>query len=212
MNGEVKRHKATVKFVERNWIKLQNLAAMQNTSATAILNNLVEAYVDDKLPENYEERIQTEVYRVLDSKIEDSLIEAIAQRVQEKLGGTVQIDLPNDEIEAEVAYSTADTDNTVNTANTDDTDSTSDTDSTDGTVNTDSTDIISRLNANLAKFKRYKVTDRSKGHKDRYVAEKEGLSTYTITRYRKGQRSPSAEFIARWGLNWNGSEWLENKA
>lgn len=44
------KHKATINFARENWIKLLNLAAMQNTSATAILNELVDAYVNEKLP------------------------------------------------------------------------------------------------------------------------------------------------------------------
>lgn len=203
--AEERRHKATVKFVERNWIKLQNLAAIQNTSATAILNELVQAYVEDKLPDRYAERIEAEVNRVLDSKIEATLIDAIAEKVREKLIGTGRLihrdspDSTDNTVLSEAREDTPTTDNTVYL------------ESVSSTDNTVSTEAPSKTEANLAKFKRYKASDRAKGHKDSYVAEKEGLATYTVSRYRTGKRSPSVEFIERWGLNWNGSEWLDNK-
>lgn len=76
--AEREKHKTTIKFVKENWIKLQNLAAIQNTSPTQILNDYVEALVNDNLPKNYEKRIQDKVCGELDKHITDELVEAIA--------------------------------------------------------------------------------------------------------------------------------------
>ena len=68
---EVKKHRTNIEIVKDNWIKLQNLAALQNTSPTRIVNDLIDSYVNEKLPEDYQERIDERVNKVLDDKIDD---------------------------------------------------------------------------------------------------------------------------------------------
>ena len=207
---EREKHKTTIKFVKENWIKLQNLAAIQNTSPTQILNDYVEALVNDNLPENYEKRIQDKVCGELDQRITDELVEAIALRVASHL----RLKLDTD--------STANTAKIIKTVDVsrqkqiDNTDSTDESISIASTANTakkktkKKTVDPDRKAANIAKFKRYKASDNKRSYDDKYVASQEGVAKGTVWRYRKGERSPKQEFIDNWGLNWNGEQWIKN--
>ena len=260
------RYKTSIAFYQENWTKLQNLAAMQNTSPTAIINDLVDAYVNDKLPDNYEQRIEEKVYATLDTKITNATIEAIAQRVLLLLNSpkdnikiayatdatTIEVEAEDTSatntidattIEVETIVETEDTTDATSTTNNNlTTEANNTTEATDATLEladeineaiftggkslkqkkaTKTTKVTNNKNksasssedkktANLAKFKRYKASNNKKGYDDSYVAGKENLSKQTINRYRLGNRSPKTEFIERWGLNWNGSQWVKN--
>lgn len=210
------KYKTSIAFYKDNWVRLQNIAAMQNTSPTAIVNELVEAYVNDKLPDNYEQRIEEKVYATLDTKISNATIKAIAERVAVLL---------------QLSQNGSKTTNATNATNEDNDENLIDvvneaiftggaslkrnkaTKATKTTKTTKATKATNKnkAEANVAKFRRYKASDNRKGYDDGYVAAKEGLTKAVVSRYRKGGRSPKAEFIERWGLNWNGEQWIENK-
>ena len=228
------KKKITILFDQEVWVKLQNIAAIQNTSASKILNVFAKSYVEGKLPEDYEQRIQEKVFEILDQQIEKSLIEDIADRVAFKLGlqnpliETVEPSkVPEifNQPEIRQVYDTYNTDSTneINTDSTGNTDSTaivistdnkdiSDQKTTDSTDNTDKKKLSAeeKKQLNIAKFRRYKASDNRKAYDDTWVATKEGKARESIRRYRKGIRSPNPEFIERWGLNWDGNQWIEN--
>lgn len=185
-----------------NWIKLQNLAAIQNSSCTAIVDQLIDAYVNDKLPDNYEQRIQEQVYSVLDNKISDKLITAIALRVSAilepkntvKTVDTDKIDQPEKNPKKTKSKS-KNVENEIvsiipNTAS--------------------AVDTVDIKEKNTALFTRHRAASNKKSHPDSYVAAQEGLARQTVRRYRKGERKPKPEFIEKWGLNWDGSAWCLN--
>ena len=213
------KYKTSIAFYKDNWVRLQNIAAMQNTSHTAIVNELVEAYVNDKLPDNYEQRIEEKVYATLDTKISNATIKAIAERVavllQPSQNGskatnatntTNATNRDNDENLIDVLNEATEATKATKKQNK----ATKTTKATEATKATKATNK-NKAEANIAKFRRYKASDNRKGYDDGYVAAKEGLTKAVVSRYRKGGRSPKAEFIERWGLNWNGEQWIENK-
>lgn len=209
--AEVKKHKTTIKFVEENWLKLQNLAAIQNTSPTAILNSLLDAFVNENLPENYEKRIQDRVYSELDKRIDDVMIDEIALRVAIKLG------LKKDEVLTEAdpieAFVISEKPEKKQIFYADDTASTTkDTDisSTTSTTKKKKLSQEEKIAANLAHFQQYKASSNKKSYADSYVSAQEGLSRETVRRYRNGSRSAKPEFVERWGLNWNQTQWIKN--
>lgn len=207
---EVKKHRTNIEIVKDNWIKLQNLAALQNTSPTRIVNDLIDSYVNEKLPEDYQERIDERVNKVLDDKIDDVLIENIAARALKMLdtAGYLAVDIVDRDVsntpQTLDANATTDIDSTNEINGTDATDITSDTGSTD--------EIDDRRSPELKPFlfKRYKASDNKKGYNDGLVAAKEGLSRESVRRYRKGIRTPKPDFVERWGLNWNDTQWVRN--
>lgn len=211
--AEREKHKTTIKFVKENWIKLQNLAAIQNTSPTQILNDYVEALVNDHLPENYEKRVQDKVFDELDQRISDELVESIALRVASHL--RLKLDTDSTANTAE-NIKTVDVSKQKQIANTDSTDSTAKSTSTASTANTAKKKTKKKVvdpdrkAANIAKFKRYKASDNKRSYDDKYVASQEGVAKGTVWRYRKGERSPKQDFIDSWGLNWNGEQWIKN--
>lgn len=222
-------HKSTIKFQADNWVKLKNLAAIQNTSPTQILNQLLDSYVNDKLPENYETRIKDKVHEELDRRITDIFLDTIALKVAERLNldssttsTTNATDIDNTENTIEVSATEENTTSTTSTTRKPKTSSTSNTSNTTKKAKSPSTtnttkkikrlglEEIERREANLDKFKHYLASDRKPTYKDIMVAAKEKLNKETIRRYRTGERTPKPEFIKKWGLNWNNTEWIEN--
>lgn len=210
-----KRYKTSIAFNEENWIKLQNIAAIQNTSPTAILNDLLDAYVNEKLPDRYEEQIKEKVFLALNEKIDDYLVEGIAQKVVELIGSgkvqTVDLHLTDATNATNATFNatnaTSATKDATNTTNaTKDIDVTNATSATKDTVPEDD-----KRKSNIAKFKRYKASDNKKSYNDSYVAAQENRSKTAVNRYRTGRRSPQQDFIDRWGLSWNGEQWIKNE-
>jgi hypothetical protein len=215
--------RVNMKLDSDNWIKLQNLAAIQNSSCTAIIDQLIDAYVNEKLPDNYEQRIQEQIYSTLDTAISDHAINRISELVAVKLGFYKADNQPY------AIEDTEDTDSTENTENTENTDSTEDTDSTvkktkknkkvENEViaivkspDTDSTDNTDKTEAeiNIARFQKHRAASNKISRPDSYVASQENLARQTIRRYRKGERKPKQVFVDKWGLNWDGSAWCLN--
>lgn len=78
---QMSKARVNMKLDSDNWVKLQNLAAIQNSSCTAIIDQLIDAYVNEKLPDNYEQRIQEQVYNTLDTAISDNSLRRISELV-----------------------------------------------------------------------------------------------------------------------------------
>lgn len=193
-----------MKLDSDNWVKLQNLAAIQNSSCTAIVDQLIDAYVNDKLPDNYEQRIEEQVYKTLDAKIAEHMLTRISELVAAKLGHSV-----------DAAFSTDKTVDTVKKTKKTKTDQKVENEviAIVKSVDTDNTDDTDKTEAeiNIARFQRHRAASNKISRPDSYVAAQEGLSRNTIRRYRKGERSPKKpEFIEKWGLNWDGSAWCLN--
>ena len=108
----------------------------------------------------------------------------------------------------------ADDEDIINNA--DSTDSKNITTDTDDIDDTDSKKINSeqtkeeKRQINIDRFKHYKASENRKGYNDRYVANEENLATTTVSRYRRGLRSPKQDFVDKWGINWNGEQWIKN--
>ena len=280
----------TIRVEDDLWIQLQNIAAIQNTTCTDLINEDIQARVANTVVPDLKAKIDRAVDDCLSNTIEDSLINAIADRVFERLvqknrnllpfktvetieastddlkAEIVKADIDNEEPaswseyvsqEQEVFYPTEDKDisfdelnkQTVETVETVENDNkefvptltktvkTVENNQDEKTVETVETvknkndEIIAnivetvetvetvkntklskeeKIAANLAKFKQYRSIDNRKGYSDSFVAGQEGLSKATINRYRKGERSPKQDFIDRWGLSWNGNEWIKN--
>ena len=210
------KRKTTIAFDPDNFVKLQNIAALQNRTVTDILNELIEGYVKGKLPDGYEERIKDKVFALVDQRVESDYLDAIAEKVASLLSSKI---------------STTDTARTIDTIasttnpiaapdspkyqsfvikpDTFEEKSTTDIARTAKKKTEDKTTKEDKQAANIAKFKRYKASDNKKSYDDQYVASQLGVGKETVRRYRKGLRSPKQEFIDAWGLNWNGTQWVK---
>lgn len=200
-----------MKLDSDNWVKLQNLAAIQNSSCTAIIDQLIDAYVNEKLPDNYEQRIQEQVYSTLDSVISDQALNRISELVAVKLGFCKA---GNEPYAVDDPFDTAKTDNTVEK-----TKKTKANKKTENQViaivkspNTDKTDDTVKTEAeiNIARFQKHRAASNKISRPDSYVAGQEGLARQTVRRYRKGERKPKQAFVDKWGLNWDSSAWCLN--
>ena len=209
---ENKKKRTTIVFDADNWVKFQNIAAMQNTSPTQLLNELVASYVSNKLPENYQQRIQEKVFETLDKQIDKAQLEIIADRVFEIFWTrNLSIDtietVPTLPIEGitvpELNQELKDKTNATNTTSATKANVTNTTKATKLTKE-------EKIKKNLAKFRRYQASDNRKSYKDGDVAPQEGVTSKTINRYRIGIRSPGQGFIDRWGLSWDGKGWIKN--
>ena len=210
------KRKTTIAFDPDNFVKLQNIAALQNRTVTDILNELIEGYVKGKLPDGYEERIKDKVFALVDQRVESDYLDAIAEKVAILLSSE---------------KSTTDTARTINTIasttnpiaapnspkyqsfvikpDTSEKKSTTDIARTAKQKTEDKTTKEDKQAENIAKFKRYKASDNKKSYDDQYVASQLGVGKETVRRYRKGLRSPKQDFIDAWGLNWNGTQWVK---
>lgn len=211
------KRKTTIAFDPDNFLKLQNIAALQNRTVTDILNELIEGYVNGRLPEGYEERIKDKVFALVDQRVDSNYLDAIAEKVAVLLSSE---------------KSTTDTARTIDTIasttnpiaapnspkyqsfvikpDTSEEKSTTDTARTAKKKTEDEMAEENRRAANIAKFKRYKASDNRKSYNDHYVASQIGVAQVTVWRYRRGERSPKQDFIDMWGLNWNGEKWIKN--
>ncbi len=212
------KRKTTIAFDPDNFVKLQNIAAIQNRTVTDILNELIEGYVNERLPEGYEERIKDKVFALVDQRVDSNFLDAIAEKVASLLSSkksTTDMASTIDTIASSInPIAVADSPkykNFIVETGTSEEKSTTNTASTAKKKTEDKTTKEDKQAANIAKFKRYKASDNKKSYDDQYVASQLGVGKETIRRYRKGLRSPKQEFIDTWGLNWNGEQWIPNK-
>jgi len=83
--GKNGRYKATIEFEPDIWQGLQEVAALRNTNVTRLLNDYGRCLIEEKLPSDYESRIEAKIFEVLDRKTESELIEYISLRVLNKI-------------------------------------------------------------------------------------------------------------------------------
>ncbi len=211
------KRKTTIAFDPDNFVKLQNIAALQNRTVTDILNELIEGYVKGKLPDGYEERIKDKVFALVDQRVESDYLDAIAEKVASLLSSQKSTTDTARTIETEAstlnpiaANDDPKYQNFILRTSTSEEKSTTDTARTAKKKTEDKTTKEDRQAENIAKFKRYKASDNKKSHDDQYVASQLGVGKETVRRYRKGLRSPKQEFIDAWGLNWSGEQWIRN--
>lgn len=211
------KRKTTIAFDPDNFVKLQNIAAIQNRTVTDILNELIEGYVQGKLPEGYEERIKDKVFALVDQRVESDYLDAIAEKVatlllsKKSTTNTARtIDTSGSTVNPIAAPNSPKYQSFVIKPDTSEGKSTTDTARTAKKKTEDKTTKEDKQAENIAKFKRYKASDNKKSYDDQYVASQLGVGKETIRRYRKGLRSPKQEFIDTWGLNWNGEQWIKN--
>ena len=211
------KRKTTIAFDPDNFVKLQNIAAIQNRTVTDILNELIEGYVNERLPEGYEERIKDKVFALVDQRVDSNFLDAIAGKVASLLSSE-----KSTTDTARTIDTIASTTNSIAAPNSPKYQSfviepgTSEEKSTTNTARTakkkteDKTTKEDKQATNIARFKRYKASDNKKSYDDQYVASQLGVGKETVRRYRKGLRSPKQDFIDTWGLNWNGEQWIRN--
>ena len=206
------KHRTNITVDKEVWAAFCKWTGMIGYSASGKLEEFMRSCIENSVPNEYEATIRETINSQIDTIASDEMTRAIAERVailldkRSHFSEIIDVDSVEDTHDTSAIVSvqnTHDVQNSINTHSVPDEDKNSEV-----ARKTE----LSREEVNIAKFKQYSALDNRKSYTDKRVAETEGLKQQTVNRYRRGQRSPKPDFIERWGLNWNGSQWIKNNS
>ncbi len=225
----MKKYTATFTCDRYLWDEFKTWARSINSSASEQLSKFMKSALNTEVEPTTKDYIDTIIDQRIEKFVDERLNDLIDRRymfgIKEPLISNVSSsNTDNTEASETDAEDTDNTDNTEPKSNsTDNTDNTNTSNSpetaltsylkenynnTDNTDNTDSRTTENSSSGTKARKRKKPTTKNQQYYLDREVAEIEGLRSYTVKRYRIGERNPQDKtFFERWQLDNSGDFW-----